>query len=450
MVTETYPTCVTRRWILGEIEVRAFIRLWIVVIVSVAAQQAWAQNGSPDPARVAAPLEQWLAAGEQDQIRCTIRILPTELTRNQRLRSKVEMQIDGPELERRHGNRLLMAVQFMDKDGRAYQTHKDVDLQSFKDASSKTSIVYSQEALVLPGDYRILLGVVDTATGEHSVAQRTLHVNPLKNDPLVEAWRDLPPVEIPSDGPDSITGRLHLPLNTHRPVHVEILVNTTPSQAVREPGRSQTTNASNLEDLFPVLDVLAQMEPVSGLLNVALLDLARQQVIFEQSVKHDLNWAKLLAALKQADPNVIDARSLQNRAQRAQFFVKQVDRRLGSSREDASNAPLHVVIVLSGSMAFDPGTNLHPIEATPEPGTKVFYIRCHPPMRQAQLAPDFDETQRRRRGGPVMRNLPPLRVEAPDALEPTLKPLQPRVTDVYTPEQFRKALAGLLDEISRM
>jgi hypothetical protein len=37
-----------------------------------------------------------------------------------------------------------------------------------------------------------------------------------------------------------------------------------------------------------------------------------------------------------------------------------------------------------------------------------------------------------------------------DYLEQTLKPLKPRLFDVYSPEQFRKMLGALLDEISRI
>jgi hypothetical protein len=36
------------------------------------------------------------------------------------------------------------------------------------------------------------------------------------------------------------------------------------------------------------------------------------------------------------------------------------------------------------------------------------------------------------------------------ALLNLVKPLQPRVFDVYTPEQFRKALSGMFNEISRL
>jgi hypothetical protein len=37
-----------------------------------------------------------------------------------------------------------------------------------------------------------------------------------------------------------------------------------------------------------------------------------------------------------------------------------------------------------------------------------------------------------------------------DQLEPTLKPLAPRLFDVETPEDFRKALAAILTEIAKL
>jgi hypothetical protein len=37
-----------------------------------------------------------------------------------------------------------------------------------------------------------------------------------------------------------------------------------------------------------------------------------------------------------------------------------------------------------------------------------------------------------------------------DSLEGTLKPVEPRLFEVNTPEQFRKALGTLLGEIARM
>ena len=66
------------------------------------------------------------------------------------------------------------------------------------------------------------------------------------------------------------------------------------------------------------------------------------------------------------------------------------------------------------------------------------------------VAPTFDT--RSRNGRRTLPGTPRSQVpdEAFDSLEPLLKPLQPRLFEVYTPEQFRKALASMLEEIARL
>jgi hypothetical protein len=49
-----------------------------------------------------------------------------------------------------------------------------------------------------------------------------------------------------------------------------------------------------------------------------------------------------------------------------------------------------------------------------------------------------------------MQQQPTGPAEAFDSLQGVLKPLQPRLYDVYSPDQFRKALSSLLDEIARL
>jgi hypothetical protein len=102
-----------------------------------------------------------------------------------------------------------------------------------------------------------------------------------------------------------------------------------------------------------------------------------------------------------------------------------------------------VLIVLSGPMTFAKGQDLTPIEATPEPGTRVFYIRYY------SLVPS--------RGGPPQMGppgrLPPIAGPGgliEDSLERTLKPLAPRLFNVTTPTEFRSALAAIIGEISQL
>ena len=414
------------------------------------AEAILAQGGSLDPAFKTIPFDSWVDQGDQAHIRWTARVLPVELSNHQRLQAKIDIQVDGNELARRRGKgHLVVLVQFSDSENRVYQTHEAMDLQLVKDDIGKSNVSYMPAAFVTPGDYRISLAIFATATGEHSAMRIPLHVNPLKNDPLAGASRDLPPVEIlqAAQSPDDlflpkITGRLYLPLETRRPVRVEILVNASPVSA-GEPARTEQINNRSLTSLIPALKVISNMNVRNGTLNVALLDLTTQHVIFQQDAVHELDWPKLGPALTQAGPNKIDIHALENRRQNAQFFVAQVSRRI-------ENDPLPILIVLSGPMAFASGEDLHPIELAGKPDAEVFYIRYHSLPERPAIDP-FLQEQRRGRRGPMSQQ--PGRgpmTEPDDSLERTLKPLQPHLFDVYTPAEFRKALANMLDEISRL
>jgi hypothetical protein len=408
-----------------------------------------AQSGSLDPAFRTIPFDGWVDQGDQAHIRWTARVLPVELSNHQRLQAKIDIQVDGNELARRRGKgHLVVLVQFTDSENRVYQTHEAMDLQLVKDDIGKSNVSYMPAAFLTPGDYRISLAIFATATGEHSAMRLSLHVNPLKNDPLAGASRDLPPVEIlqPAQSPDdlflpNITGRLNLPLETRRPVRVEILVNASPISA-GEPLRNEQINNRSLTSLIPALKVISNLNVRNGTLNVALLDLTTQHVIFQQDALHELDWPKLGPALTEAGPNKIDIHALENRRHNAQFFVTQVRRRIEGSAPSAK-----VLIVLSGPMAFASGEDLHPIELAGKPDADVFYIRYHSLPERLPINP-FEQDQRRGRRGPMSQPGRGPVTEPDDSLERTLKPLQPHLFDVYTPLEFRKALANMLDEIS--
>jgi hypothetical protein len=435
-----------------------FLRLIAAFVVVGSAEAIRAQGSSPDPAFKTIPFDRWIEEGDQAHIRWTARILPVELSHHQRLQAKVDIQVDGNELVRRRGKGfLVMLVQFSDSENRIYQTHEAIDLQLVKEDIGRSNISYMPAAFVTPGDYRISLAIFDTASGEHSAMRLSLHVNPLKNDPLQGAWRDLPPVEIlqASQSPDDlflpkITGRLKLPLETQRPVRIEILVNASPI-STGEPSRNEQINNRSLASLIPALKVIANTDVRKGTLNVALLDLTIQHVIFQQDAVHDLDWPKLGAALKQAGPNMIDIHALENRRQNAQFFVAQVSRRIVGSAPNAPAEPLPILIVLSGPMAFDSGQDLHPIEFAGRPDTEVFYIRYHSLPERPAINPFLQEQTRGRRSPMSQpRRSQAVMTEPVDSLAHTLKPLQPRLFDVYTPAEFRKVLGNLFDQISRL
>jgi hypothetical protein len=274
---------------------------------------------------------------------------------------------------------------------------------------------------------------------------------------LENVWLDLPAVEfVPTvDPPDqwfhpAVKGKLHLPLETKRPVEIDVLVNASPSEST-EPTRRTPGGSANLSTILPPLKVLSQVQVRSGTLNVAVLDLSRHSVTFKQDGVHELDWPALKAGLAGANPHVIDVHSLERREKNAQFFVTEVSRRWTDAPATSpdSGKPMRVLIVLSPPMAFASGEDLHPIKSAKDPNQRIFYIRYRAERPHTLPTPELGPLGPQRRG---MGGLPrPQTYEVQqDSLEGTLKPLDPRLFDVETPEQFRKALGTMLGEISRM
>jgi hypothetical protein len=149
-----------------------------------------------------------------------------------------------------------------------------------------------------------------------------------------------------------------------------------------------------------------------------------------------------------AVPNTIDARSLEHREQNAQLFVEQVrERVLGGGSQPGE--PLRIGVILSGPMGFASGEDLHPIEAAGKSDGRSYYFLYHSLPPPLLMMPPSLDTLRGRRGVPTAPPRP-MSLEPLDSLGSLIKPLQPRVFDIYSPEQFRKALGTMLDEISRL
>jgi hypothetical protein len=428
-------------------------RLRFVVTVLIASVAALAQNGrdtsAANPTLPAVPFDRWLAERNQARFRWSARVSSVALANSQRLQARVEIEVDGNELVKRRGQgELVLFVEFKDSDRHVFRTHQALPLREVTDIAAKSNFVYTQPALVVPGDYRVAFAILDTRTGDHAAIERTLHVAPLRSDPLPDSWTGLPPVEFiaRADPPDAwfepyLAGHLHLPLEMRRPLRVEVLVNASPS-AIGPRFRTGQVNSRSLADLLPALKVISQVELGDGMLNVSVFDLTRRQVLFTQArlnpQSQPLDWTRLRPALLEADPNKIDVRDLAHRQENAQFFVEEVRRRI---------AVECALIVLSGPMEFASGDDLRPIELAQKPPGRVFYIRYHPLPVLVNDVPPRPARPNRGRGFPQPRILAP---EPADALEPLLKPLQPRLFDVNSAEQFRKALADLMKEIARM
>ncbi len=416
--------------------------------------------GTRDPAFDTIPFTSWMAGPDSPaKIHWSARVLPAQLSFHQRLFTAAIAQVDGADLASRRGKgEFVVFAQFTDAAGATYQDHTSVDLTKVEEGLTASNVTYSVRAYVRPGEYRVAILLVDSATKEHWAKNEKITITPLRHDAFPDSWKRLaavepvPNVEVPEAWlvPAS-ADRLNLPANTKTPARVDVVVNLSPSE---QHAGSERLRNETLSALIPTLQVISEMQFGESTLNVALLDLARHRVVFHQNKVHDLQWDTLKDAFAEDATGTIDVKSLQDRGRNAAFFVKEVSRRISA---EIPSGTRHALVVLSGAMEFLPGEDLRPIEATRPADCPVFYIRYYPPV------PRREPVYTGRRGGfgrgmgggrsgmdgPV-GSMHPERQDTVDQLEKTLKPVSPRVFDVSSPEEMRKALAEIRDQIESL
>ena len=404
-----------------------------------------ADEGVRDPLFAKVKFDTWTAGSAQSPFKWKVQAQPIVLSNHQRWLAKVDVEIDGAEMESRRGRgALIVLFQFQDASGHLYQDHGYLDLTKVEAGIRSQIITYSESAFVLPGNYPMTVGIFDTNNQEHWLRNETLKVPQMKNEPLPFAWRDLPEIEFhpPEETPDSwymptVKGRLHLPVENRHPLKIDILVNLTPSEIASGSARIQDRN---LSVLLPTMKALAQMNLKGGTLNVESIDLTRQKVTFRQEAVAKLDWTKMRAALTEDQLGTIDVKSLGERGSSVQFFENEVAKRVRTA---------DVLIILSSSARFESGMDRTPLKTEGTPDCRVYYIRYHPPPVRYMVQPQATMLGRR---VPLSRSQPMMQMGPTivDQLEATLRNLRHRLFDVQNPEEMRKALAELTIDLSAM
>jgi hypothetical protein len=409
---------------------------------------AWGQTEALDPSFAKIPFERWLSERESSTIRWTAGVSRPELSFHLRLATKVEVKVDGRDLETRRGDgRLVFLVQITGRDGARYQEHGSIELARLDEKIKSANLEYAQSAFVIPGEYKLAVALFDTGTGEHSVRQSEFRVTPPQRDLLPGAWRDLPAVEfIPTDEPPEgwylprAQGRLRWTAPEAGPARLNVILNVALSEADPWSRRSQS---SGMAALLPALKALAHAGSEGVVEHVEVLDLARRRATFQQEKVAELDWPRLKAALGDANPAAIDIQSLSERHHSAQYLVSSVRRVMRASEESC------VVVILTPPVAFETGEDLSPVSLEALPSCRVIYIRYRGPPRPPVLPLDPMLAGRRRgmRSGPMTREEP--RHYVSDQLANTMKPLNPKVFDVETPEELARAMAEVQKAILR-
>jgi hypothetical protein len=334
-----------------------------------------------------------------------------------------------------------------DTAGNAHRNFGILELQSLKPELAKGDVVFSWGAYALPGDYKVAVALYDKKSGEHDFAENMLHVDRLKNDPLPEAWRDVPPFEYWDPLTDSVDamfrpdmeGRLHMPVSSPKPLHVEVLADLTPSDYFHG---SYDSYHVYLSGALPLFKAFSQLSLSNGSLQVAALDLVKKQVTFAQDGLSEkaVDWKKLKLTLESANgPGVVDIRNVQHVGQDPVFLRDEIVRRMGKAAD--SQGP-EVFIIVGSPMDSYSFQDLPPLYMAEGHDVRVFYIQ-YVPMSLQSVSLGMNGSGRR-----ILARRP-IYASSPANVQKMLKPLKVNAFQVSTPEDARKVLARILEEIKR-
>jgi hypothetical protein len=408
----------------------------MVTVLIVAVAPLRGEDVSVEKMFATVPFDQWLEQGRVTAVPWHVTVRSVGLTRDQRLAAYIDMELAQRKLVKfSQGARVTLLLQVSDAGGRNFRDYKLVNLKDVKPRSKKGKIDIYWGLFVLPGDYKVTLVLVDTLNGKHNLKRLPLHVKPLENDPLPESWTGLHAVEFPDTelmtpaypSHAEIPGRLHLPVRPRRVVRMEVLADVTQADVFLSSRRALHYYYSYLGTTMPLLKLLSQISVERGSLSVAMLDMFRRKVIFEQDDVKELDWPRARSALELANNTLtVDVSDMAKRRESPAFFQDEVLRRLtlphtGQAEGDDT---IHVFLIIDSHQDY---YDLQGLPYLP-PGSKercvVYYLQVNPNLAHPNVAVDY------------MRKM--------------LAPLPLRVFQVRTPESIRLALAKILEEVGKM
>lgn len=415
----------------------------LLFLVCLCAGSAFAQRGPGGLLFTRYPFDQWAAENARPEIKWNVHIDPAYLSPHQRLVTRVRVLVEGNELKKRETKGpMLVFVRIEDQAGQRWQTGNQMSVAALKRGNGFLDLSFDVSAFMLPGDYMVSLAVCDAHSLRHSFLSRPLHVAPLIADPLPHAWETLPSVEfLPVMGPPDgwylplVRSRVALPVVTARPVHIDLLVNTTPSDL-----GSLSMFRQNMEVVVPAMKALTGIAPFMGSAALNVVDLNRRVITYEQPNLGAVSWRAMRHVFTDFNGASVDARTLAGQRRILDYLSSEAGRLLNPNGILADDAE-HVLIVLSVPVYFTKQERPPVPDTTASPGRRVFYIRLAPPQPAVRRSV-FD--------GPGVALLPEPLYPFQDDIERVLKPMGARVFRTGRPEDFRKALGVILEEIAKM
>jgi hypothetical protein len=370
------------------------------------------------------PLADWVTAGNIEEIPWRVQVQDPHLRLDQRYELSFAARIDAKELrwsaEEPHD---LIYVSGIRK-GSDWVIPPKAIRHVFdplpKGDYRELRVIASDCVFLQPGEYMVWLAIFDPETKKRSVVERRVRAPEFKEDPLPQLNSRLPAVDYPKvEGTnrlaiDMIPGPLVLPVSNKKPLSVGLISMLSPSD--QWPGRSDIIRWQNSR-LLTVTSVLSQLQLASGDVSVAAVDIVNQNVAFEQNAIEEpakLDWTALAAQFNRfASDQVIALPALESLKKRSSFLRELLEQRVARS-----GAMSRVLILISGSVMFERGSDLSAMKVDAGCDCRIYHLRV-----RANTNDVFDHVER------------------------LIRPLRPKVFDIESAEDFREALARIVQDL---
>lgn len=387
-----------------------------------------------------AQIPKWLAAGDHQDIPWKVKIEKPLETYQLRDVLHVTALMDADVLQAKSVQRkLVFVIKVADAEGR-WLPDENFVTQDLQNTLGHVKLQMESEVILKPGKYTIGTIVYDSVLDQHNVSLTQWEIAAPKKDPLPELLRNVDAAEFVRDdvtGSNSLVNtRAYLPLQTSRPVRVDLLVDLSTREEEfsqtherptgffrRRPGEHRPPPFHSADDdtflitLLQSASVLSSMQPRQGCTRVAALDAFKERIILAPSDAQAVDWVKIKKNILGASKNTIDVKALADKKDEPKFFLRELQVLTADAPCGSADNRLHVVIILSHGLHFREGSEK--VHAEPC-DCKVFYLR------QSDTITESDD------------------------LRGTLSTLSLALLDFHDPEGFRNKLAGLVKQIEEL
>lgn len=376
------------------------------------------------------PFDEWVKEGPKQQVRWQTQVGYLGLSGYQRQLVGIEAYVDLPDLMQRPRDRqLILLVQLTDSSGRRFRSARTMELSSLKaipNGGKHELQRFDWKAFALPGEYQVIIALYHADTGEHNLAQKRLRVPAIHKDPLVNSWHGLPGVEFwaPISVEDidffyrpEFEDTLNLPLETRRPVHLEILVDLAASDLFHG---SDLLYNRYLSAVLPTMKIFSQIQIKNGTTDVSILDMARREVRFRQENARQIDWESMKHALAKNGAAVVSVDALSPKHKGPALIKEELTRRL--TEAEASSEPLRVFVVISSPLGLYSFAGLKSNLMPANCSCVVYYL-------------EYDSSRRPGMYGAIGN------------VKKMLRPLPVHAFEAHSAEAVRKALAAILKDV---